>query len=87
MAVSRSHIGLDAGASIVRESFAVVHAPGRRRGRFAKACVECVASEAEALSRTDPSRNRFPAVVLGPSRSSEGQALYYLVRWLAESDK
>jgi hypothetical protein len=30
----------------------------------------------------DPSRNRHAARVLGPSKSSEGQYLYYLVEWL-----
>jgi hypothetical protein len=29
-----------------------------------------------------PDRNRHAAVVAGPSKSSEGQYLYYLIRWL-----
>lgn len=82
MGVKREHIGLDTGAPVVRESFGVVYAPGKRRDRFPQGCVECVASEVEALTRADAVLNRFPAVVLGPSRSSEGQMLYYLVRWL-----
>lgn len=82
MGVKKEHIGLDAGASVVREAYGVVYAPGRRRDRFPQSCVHTVASAEEALREADPAAHRFPAVVLGPSRSSEGQMLYYLVRWL-----
>jgi hypothetical protein len=41
-----------------------------------------VATEAEALAGADAVRNIVPAVVFGPSRSSEGFKLFYLVRWL-----
>lgn len=87
MGLKRERIGMDAGGAGVRECFGVVYAPGKRRDRFPQGCVERVDSETEALSRADPGTNRFPAVVLGPSRSSEGQNLYYLIRWLEESGK
>lgn len=60
--------------------FARVYAPRRGRGRFPENCVELVASEDAAhLGCNDKTH---AAVVCGPSRSSEGVRLYYLVRWL-----
>jgi len=41
-----------------------------------------VPSAAEALARAPQGSNRFPARVIGPSKSSEGQYIYYLVDWL-----
>ena len=40
-------------------------------------------SEAAARQAIDAERNVFPAVVYGPSVSSESQRIYYLVRWLS----
>ena len=37
---------------------------------------------AAARAGADLSRQLHPAIVYGPSSSSEGQRLYYLVRWL-----
>lgn len=64
------------------ERFALVYAPQRRRSRFPDNCVEVVESEAAARERANRSKSLHPAVVIGPSRSSEGYQLYYLVRWL-----
>ena len=54
----------------------------RRRGGFPAGCVIEVPDEAAALAGADPARQIHPAVVYGPSTSSEGQQIYYLVRWL-----
>ncbi len=64
------------------EHFAVVYAPRRGRGRFAENCVQVMDSEAAARADAAPGDSRYAAVVMGPSRSSEGLRLYYLVRWL-----
>jgi len=64
------------------ERFALIKSPSRRRARFPEGCVTVVASEADALAGRDDTRQLLPAVVYGPSPSSEGQRLYYLVRWL-----
>ena len=40
-------------------------------------------SEEEARAEGQPAQRLFPARVLGPSKSSEGQEVYYLVEWLA----
>ena len=78
-------IYLDAEAPhLVQQQFALVQAVRGKRQRFPENVVEVVASEAEALQRQDPAQNLHAAEVMGPSRSSEGFRLYYLVRWLSE---
>ena len=62
--------------------FAVVYMPGRTRKRFPAGCVQVVDSREEALAQADPANRRFAAQVLGPSKSSEGQYLYYLLEWM-----
>lgn len=75
-------ITLDSDSNVVEVRFAVVYAPRRSRGRFAENCVEVVASEPDALEQADPANKRFAAKVIGPSKSSEGQRIYYLDEWL-----
>lgn len=78
-------IYLDPDSRVVEERLAVVYAPNRRRGRFPEDCVRVVDSETAALAGADPQQQRYAARVIGPSRSSEGLRLYYLVDWLAEA--
>lgn len=76
---------LDAEApQLVQRHFALVQATRGKRQRFPENCVEVLASAAEALRRQAPAQNLHAAEVMGPSRSSEGFRLYYLVRWLSE---
>jgi hypothetical protein len=79
---------LDAEApQLVQQCFALVQAaPAVRakRKRFPENVVEVVASAEEALAREAPAQDLRAAEVMGPSRSSEGFRLYYLVRWLSE---
>ncbi|WP_372522945.1 hypothetical protein [Sulfuricaulis sp.] len=77
-----ARIGLDPEGKVVSECFALIYAPRRVRDRFPENCVTVVDSEAAALSGADPAKNLYPARVIGPSRSSEGFRLYYLVCWL-----
>lgn len=72
----------DPETGIVQERYAVVYAPRRQRERFPDNCVEPMESEAAARAAADPENQRFAARVMGPSRSSEGFMLYYLVAWL-----
>lgn len=76
------NIPLDNETDVVDERFAVVYAPRKSRDRFPENCVEIVETQAAALAGADPGRNRLAARVIGPSRSSEGLRLYYLVCWL-----
>jgi hypothetical protein len=62
--------------------YAVVYVPKRSRNRFAANCVAIKSCAADALDAADPENKRFAARVSGPSKSSEGQYIYYLVEWL-----
>jgi len=74
---------LDAEASqLVQAHFAVVSVRRGSRKRFAESCVELMPGADAALAAADPAQNRHAAEVMGPSRSSEGLRIYYLVRWL-----
>jgi hypothetical protein len=64
------------------ERFALIKTPRRNRVRYPAACVTEVADEGNARGGADPARHLHAAVVYGPSASSEGQRIYYLVRWL-----
>ena len=70
----------ETGVSAVR--CAVVHTPRLDRKRFHAGCVELHESAEAALSAANPDKNLRAALVIGPSKSSEGQFIYYLQRWL-----
>ncbi|MEQ1661118.1 MAG: hypothetical protein ABL877_00315 [Thiobacillus sp.] len=73
----------DLEAKVVGTSAVVIYSPsGKTRKRFPEGVVEVYPNEAEALSHADPTKNRHAALASGPSRSSEGFKLFYLVRWL-----
>jgi len=69
---------------LVQPHFALIRASRGKRKRFAENCVELVDSADAALRSEDAAHNLHAAEVMGPSRSSEGIRLYYLVRWLSE---
>jgi len=73
---------LDPDSDLARECYAVIEAPSMKRKRFPENCVTVMASAEEALAAADHARNIVAAVLFGPSRSSEGFRLFYLVRWL-----
>jgi hypothetical protein len=73
---------IDPESTSLKESPALIQTPRRSRKRFPEACVTVLGDAAEALSRADPGKNLHPALVYGPSVSSESQRIYYLVRWL-----
>lgn len=64
------------------QHYAVVYVPKRNRKRFAANCVALKESLEQALADADPDNHYFAARVVGPSKSSEGQFLYYLDEWL-----
>jgi hypothetical protein len=64
------------------ETFAIVRATRKNRKRFPESCVTPVSSQEEALDKSNPQGNLFPALVYGPSVSSESQRVYHLVRWV-----
>jgi len=80
MGVSIGGLMMDRGG-VVQQQYAVVYAPKKKK-RLSANCIELMETEEQALASADPDRNRHAAIVAGPSKSSEGQYLYYLVRWL-----
>ncbi len=69
-------------SATVGERYAVIYTPGRNRKRFPENCVHVHPSADAARAAADPERGLFPALVVGPSRSSEGFRLFYLRAWL-----
>ncbi len=72
----------DPQTGVSQERFAVIFTPRQDRKRFPAGCVEVFASREEALAAADPDNRRHAARVVGPSKSSEGQFIYYLLDWL-----
>jgi hypothetical protein len=78
-----SSLFTDIESKVVGTSAVVIYSPsGRKRNRFPEGVVEVYPSEADALAHADPAKSRHAALASGPSRSSEGFKLFYLVRWL-----
>lgn len=73
---------IDPESRSLRERYVLIKAPRRSRARYPEGCVTLMEDEPGARAGADPSHNLHPALVYGPSPSSEGQRVYYLVRWL-----
>jgi hypothetical protein len=76
------HVIVDPESKSLGERFALIKTPRKNRARYPEACVTPVAAEEDARAGAAPARNLHPAIVYGPSPSSEGQRIYYLVSWL-----
>jgi hypothetical protein len=72
----------DPDQAIVTHCFAVIYTPSQRRKRFPENCVQPFSSAEQALAAAAAQKDCHAAEVIGPSRSSEGFRLYYLLRWL-----
>ena len=80
------HVIVDTESAVLSEHFAVIHSHRRNRKRFPAGCVSLVADAETAMSTAESAPNLHPAVVYGPSVSSESQRIFYLVRWLDTAD-
>ena len=78
----RGFVPPDPETAVSAERYAVVYVPKRSRNRFPTGCVTIMESAQAAIEHSDQANKRYPAKVLGPSKSSEGQYIYYLVEWL-----
>lgn len=76
------HVIIDPESKSLSERFALIKTPRKTRLRYPQGCITLVAGEQEARDGAEPTRNLHPALVYGPSASSEGQRIYYLVRWI-----
>ncbi|MEW5893528.1 MAG: hypothetical protein AB1697_10335 [Pseudomonadota bacterium] len=83
MAEAISTLVSDAEGAVVQTVYCVIYAPklGNRK-RFPEGVVTVHASEASARAAARPEAGYHAAIATGPSRSSEGFRLFYLVRWL-----
>lgn len=64
---------------VVTEQFAVVLIPRVKRERVPANNVEIVKDQKTAMEQSNPKKHFYAAKVLGPSRSSEGMILYYIL--------
>jgi hypothetical protein len=71
-------------SNTMHSCYALVYTPKREqsRNRFPENCVFKMESEQAAKMAAEPDKNLYPALIRGPSRSSEGVMLYYLLEWL-----
>ena len=72
----------DPEGGVSKIQYAVVYVPKRSRKRFSANCVEIKSDAEQAQAASDPDSKKFAAKVVGPSKSSEGQLIYYLLKWL-----
>ncbi len=82
--VVKGFVPPDPYTSVSTLQYAVVYVPNRNRKRFSANCVHIKESPEQALADADPDNNYYAAQVLGPSKSSEGQYIYYLNEMLQE---
>ncbi len=72
------------GQGISQAAYATVYMPKFKtsRNRFPASCITVYATPQEALDAARDDAKRFAAIVQGPSKSSEGQYIFYLRQWL-----
>ena len=80
-------ITVDSDSKVVQHKYAVIYAPKRSRGRFAETCVFIMETELDAIDEENIEKHLYAAKVIGPSKSSEGQRIYYLEEWIDTSIK
>ena len=78
----RGFVPVDPETEVSQERFAVINTPRPTRKRFPAGCVEIVDAPERAIELAARHDNYHAARVIGPSKSSEGQYIYYLVEWL-----
>lgn len=78
----RGFVPPDPETSVSQEKIAVIYTPRKSRTRFPAGCVEIVEDVQSAITQAAARDKYHAARVLGPSKSSEGQFIYYLVEWL-----
>lgn len=75
-------VPIDPQSNVSQMQYAVVYVPRKSRKRFPASCVELKESRVEALKSAAENKKKYAAIVVGPSKSSEGQYIYYLSEWL-----
>lgn len=80
----RGMVPHDPETGVSEEQYAVVYVPRRNRKRFSANCVTVYPDADSTIAASKPEENIFPAKVVGPSKSSEGQYIFYLLHWLGD---
>ncbi|WP_242632893.1 hypothetical protein [Thiothrix fructosivorans] len=72
------------GEGVSQAAYATVYMPKRKanRNRFPASCITAYPTAQEALDAARDDDKRVAAIVQGPSKSSEGQYIFYLRQWL-----
>ncbi len=78
----RGMVPPDPQTSVSTECYAVIFTPRTDRKRYPAGCVDVFETREAAVAAADPENKRHAAAVVGPSKSSEGQYIYYLLGWL-----
>ena len=79
----RGFVPLDPESDVSQEHFAVIYSNRPTRKRFPAGCVEIMESAELAIEQAGANDKQHAARVIGPSKSSEGQYIYYLMEWLS----
>lgn len=77
----RGFVPPDPETNVSEMQYAVIMTKRTDRKRYPAGCVTIVTDAQAATAAAQPGQH-FAARVLGPSKSSEGQFIYYLVEWL-----
>lgn len=78
----RGYVPPDPETQVSQVRYAVIQTPRKNRKRFPAGCVHLMEDRKDAVAQANPARNLHAAQVIGPSKSSEGQYIFYLVEWL-----
>ena len=78
----RGFVPLDPQSNVSTTHYAVVYSHRKKRKRFSAGCVQIFDDKQQAIENSHVKQKKYAAIVLGPSKSSEGQAIYYWVKWL-----
>jgi len=78
----RGMVPPDPETNVSQVRFVVIFTPRKDRKRYPAGCVEVFDSQGAAQAAADGVGKRHAARVVGPSKSSEGQYIYYLLEWL-----
>ena len=81
----RGFVPPDPETSVSGTHYAVIQTPNRSRKRFPAGIVRIVEDSEAAVRQAQAEAGCHAAQVLGPSKSSEGQYLYYLIEWLDDT--
>jgi len=72
----------DVESKVVGTTAVVIYSPSAKNAPLPGGGGRGLRQRRDALAHADPAKSRHAAIASGPSRSSEGFKLFYLVRWL-----